>query len=77
MSVQQPFRDVHNLSATMTGAQLDDIGPYIGDRHFLLLEAGINHCCPDGDLLSLMPSVERPDLPWVDGKTWLRRILGF
>ncbi len=47
------------------------------DRRQRLIEAGAMNCCPDGDFLSLMPSVDHDDGPVVEGATWLRRVLGF
>ena len=49
----------------------------IGDRHQRLWEAASHGCCAEGDLLALMPSVEGRDLPWIDGRAWITRILGF
>lgn len=47
------------------------------DRRSRLIEAGILGGCCEGDLLALMPSIER-DLPAPDARrTWLRRVLGF
>ena len=73
MSFYDPIRVAPEIA---TVPMHDEAAPCIGHRRLLLLEAGLNDCCPDGDLLSLMPSVDDPDVPWVDGRTWLRRILG-
>lgn len=55
----------------------EDDGLPIGDRHQRLLEAGMSGCCAEGDLLALMPSVDRPVEQWTDGKAWIARLLGF
>lgn len=46
------------------------------DLHSRLLEAGATGCCAEGDLLALMPSVNRAADAWVDGESWLHRLLG-
>lgn len=47
------------------------------DRHSRLIEAGILGGCCEGDLLALMPSVDRDVQALRDTPTWLRRVLGF
>ncbi|MBC2836853.1 hypothetical protein [Paragemmobacter straminiformis] len=49
----------------------------VRDRHHRLFEAASLNGCPEGDLLSLMPSLD-PTVPdWTDGPGWIFRILGF
>lgn len=74
MSLFDPTIVARDMVSVLVEPQPDDPP---GDRHQRLIEAGMLNCCPDGDFLSLMPSVDRPDPPWSDGKTWLRRVLGF
>jgi hypothetical protein len=47
------------------------------DRRSRLIEAGILGGCCEGDLLALMPSIERDLQGLGDSPTWLRRMLGF
>jgi hypothetical protein len=46
----------------------------LGDSHHRLLEAA--QWGPDIDLLTLMPSIDRPDPGRGETKAWLARILG-
>lgn len=66
-----------DIASAMHSGHRQEFADFIGDRHQRLLEAGKLDCCPSGDLLSLMPSVDRPEQPWTDGRSWLGRILGF
>jgi hypothetical protein len=77
MSLFDPFIVAEDLAAILVEPAPDSEEGSLGDRHQRLIEAGMLNCCPDGDFVSLMPSVERADLPWSDGKAWLRRVLGF
>lgn len=63
------------LPSAFAGADHAKDQPF--DMHQRLLEAGAVGVCPEGDLLALMPSVQAGDVPWVDGTSWLRRMLGF
>lgn len=77
MSLFDPFIVAQDLSLILSEPAADSEPPTPDDRLHLLLEAGMLNCCPDGDFLSLMPSVERAK-PWSgEGATWLRRVLGF
>lgn len=46
------------------------------DLYHRLLEAESTGVCPEGDFLALMPSVGRDGAPWVDGPSWMRRLIG-
>jgi hypothetical protein len=74
MSHHNPVLKAHDFDFLISAA---DGLPNIGDRHQRLLEAGTMNCCAEGDFLALMSSVGAPAQVWRDGRTWLRRILGF
>lgn len=46
------------------------------DRLSRLIEAGLLGGCCEGDLLALMPSLDRAPRGGQDGPGWLRRVLG-
>lgn len=77
MSLFDPNPCAQDIASAAHSGLPDEFAGFIGDRHQQLLEACKLDWCPGGDLLSLMPSVDRPDHPWSDGKSWLGRILGF
>lgn len=77
MSLFDPTIVAENFAAALHQDPPEEDPPPLSDRHQRLLEAGVFGCCAEGDLLALMPSVDRPDLPWLDGRAWLVRILGF
>jgi hypothetical protein len=77
MSLFDPAFVAQEFAAALLSGSPDDEAPYLGDRHQRLLEAGLLGGGAEVDLLALMPSVDRPERPWTDGKAWLRRVLGF
>lgn len=77
MSLFEPSIVARDLSSILSQPAADSEPPFPDDRLQLLLEAGMLNCCPHGDFLSLMPSVERAEPASSEGATWLRRVLGF
>lgn len=76
MSLYDPVLLAQDFFAAVLPAESHS-PPFVGDRHHRLLEAGSMDCCPEGDFLALMPSVDAPSSKWSDDRTWFRRILGF
>lgn len=55
---------------------IEDVDAALRDLYHRLLEAESTGVCPEGDYLALMPSVGRDGAPWVDGPSWMRRLIG-
>jgi hypothetical protein len=77
MSLFYPFALSQDLTSVLA-QPLANIPPDpADDRRQRLIEAGVLDCCPDGDFLTLMPSVDLAESPAGESATWLRRVLGF